>query len=131
MRGRGGLFGFRLPPTPRLRWTGRFGSVTGFLEPAPSPKPRQKSEPDGQKNPRPKWLQHFFKRSRPQKCAELPSLSHRSGLKPALLRQTAISVKILVSPRSLSTRPKEVFPSGASDSRSAASLPLPEASIHT
>jgi hypothetical protein len=37
-----GLFGFRLPPTPRLRRTSRFGSVTGFFKPAPSPKPRQK-----------------------------------------------------------------------------------------
>ena len=48
-----GLFGFWLPPSPirrrsnamagqGLRRTGRFGSVTGFLEPAPSPKPRQK-----------------------------------------------------------------------------------------
>src|SRR6185437_11453682 len=37
-----GLFGFWLPPSPRLRRTGRFGSVTGFFKPAPSPKPRQK-----------------------------------------------------------------------------------------
>jgi hypothetical protein len=37
-----GLFGFWLPPSPRLRRTGRFGSVTGLFKPAPSPKPRQK-----------------------------------------------------------------------------------------
>src|SRR5262245_34178643 len=45
---RSGLFGFWL----------RFGSVTGFLEPAPSPKPRQNT-----KNPRSECLQYFFKRS--------------------------------------------------------------------
>src|SRR6185312_13295414 len=42
-----GLFGFWL----------RFGSVTGFLKPAPSPKPRQKP-----KILAPNWLQLFFKR---------------------------------------------------------------------
>jgi hypothetical protein len=40
----GGLFDFWLQPSPRLRRTGRFGSVTGFFKPAPSPKPRQKSK---------------------------------------------------------------------------------------
>src|SRR5690242_20489200 len=50
MEKRSGLFEFWL----------RFGSVTGFFKPAPSPKPCQKL-----KNPRSKWLQYFFKRSRP------------------------------------------------------------------
>jgi hypothetical protein len=36
----------------------RFGSVTGFSKPAPSPKPRQSS-----KILAPNWLKHFFKRS--------------------------------------------------------------------
>jgi hypothetical protein len=40
--GASGLFGFWLPPSPRLRRTGRFSSVAGFFKPAPSPKPRQK-----------------------------------------------------------------------------------------
>ncbi|HXE42375.1 MAG TPA: hypothetical protein VN516_05055 [Candidatus Baltobacteraceae bacterium] len=46
--GKSGLFGFWL----------RFGSVTGFIKPAPSPKPRQ--------NPKilaPNWLQYFLNRS--------------------------------------------------------------------
>ncbi len=37
----GGLFGFWLPPSPRLWRTSRFGSVTGRCGHAPSPKPRQ------------------------------------------------------------------------------------------
>src|SRR3974390_1791791 len=45
-----GLFGLWL----------RFGSVTGFFKPAPSPKPRQSP-----KILAPNWLQHFFKRSKP------------------------------------------------------------------
>jgi len=49
MEKRSGLFEFWL----------RFGSITGFFKPAPSPKPCQKL-----KNPRSKWLQYFFKRSR-------------------------------------------------------------------
>jgi hypothetical protein len=40
--GGSGLFGFWLPPSPRLRRTGRLSSVAGFCKPAPSPKPRQK-----------------------------------------------------------------------------------------
>jgi len=43
-----GLFGLWL----------RFGSVTGFFKPAPSPKPRQSP-----KILAPNWLQYFFKRS--------------------------------------------------------------------
>jgi hypothetical protein len=48
-KGGSGLFGFWL----------RFGSVTGFDKPAPSPKPRQNT-----KNPRSARPQNFFKRSK-------------------------------------------------------------------
>jgi len=40
----------------------RFGSVTGFFKPAPSPKPRQNL-----KILAPHWLQFFFKRSEDKK----------------------------------------------------------------
>jgi hypothetical protein len=65
LRGRSFWFlasAFANPPSLKL-WrdkgygeTSRFGSVTGFGKPAPSPKPRQKP-----KILAPNWLQYFFK----------------------------------------------------------------------
>jgi hypothetical protein len=64
-----GLFGFWL----------RFGSVTGFCKPAPSPKPRQKT-----KILAPNWLQYFLNRS---KCLE--SFESASPLRSAGALQSA------------------------------------------
>jgi hypothetical protein len=47
----------------------RFGSVTGFIKPAPSPKPRQKP-----KILAPKWLQYFFNRSKVDDLAKFPEM---------------------------------------------------------
>ena len=52
----------------------RFGSVTGFFKPAPSPKPRQNS-----KIRAPGWLQFLFKRSSDCGCAASRDVS-RSAL---------------------------------------------------
>jgi hypothetical protein len=41
----------------------RFGSVTGFFKPAPSPKADDRHHSPKLKNPRSAWPQFFFKRS--------------------------------------------------------------------